>query len=271
MMLPRSLASAAALLASTALFPHVAAQVTTDCNPMNVTCPPDPALGMDISFNFTTKPKSTMWEETVRGTTFADGSAHFTINKQGDCPTLRSKFYIFFGRTEIWMKTSPGIGVISSVMFLSDNLDEIDWEFMGGNNTYATTNYFGKGEPDFRNGGHHEVAGLQDVYHNYTSIWTKDFLDFYIDGGLVRRLLPQDADNGRLYPQTPMRLSIGIWAGGDPSLPEGTREWAGGTTDYTKGPYTMSVRSVQMTDYGSGKEYVFGDKSGSWQSIKMVE
>lgn len=269
-MLPRSLAATAALLAST-LFQHVAAQVTTDCNPMNVTCPPDPALGMDISFNFTTKPKSTMWEETVRGTTFADGSAHFTINKQGDCPTLRSKFYMFFGRTEIWMKTAPGIGVISSVMFLSDNLDEIDWEFMGGNNTWATTNYFGKGEPDFRNGGNHPVAALQDIYHNYTSVWTKDFLDFYIDGGLVRRLLPQDADNGRLYPQTPMRLSIGIWAGGDPSLPEGTREWAGGTTDYSKGPYTMSVRSVQMTDFGSGKEYVFGDKSGSWQSIQMVE
>lgn len=32
----------------------------------------------------------------------------------------------------------------------------------------------------------------------------------------------------------------------------------------------MMVRSIKVQDYSSGKEYVYGDKSGSWQSIIAV-
>ncbi|KAK3372617.1 concanavalin A-like lectin/glucanase domain-containing protein [Podospora didyma] len=274
MLPPRSfLSSAVALLASSSLLQNVAAQVTTDCFPMNKTCPPDPALSMAFNFNFNQTPKTGTWDTTVGPVKYdAATGAAFTINKQGDSPTIRSKFYFFWGRTEIWMKAAHGTGVISSIMFLSDNLDEIDWEFFGGNQTDAQSNYFGKGEPDFHNAGHHPVpAGVQNDYHNYTTMWTKDALDFYIDGQKVRTLLPKDANNTRNYPQTPMRLSIGIWAGGDPSLPQGTRDWAGGTTDYKKGPFTMYVKSVNIEDFSSGKEYVYSDRSGSWQSIKVVQ
>lgn len=53
-----------------------------------------------------------------------------------------------------------------------------------------------------------------------------------MDGELVRtqEYLPPGQ-----YPQTPSFLKFGIWAGGDPTLPKGTREWAGGNTDYSKG------------------------------------
>ncbi|KAK1758011.1 concanavalin A-like lectin/glucanase [Echria macrotheca] len=262
--------STAALLAAAALFQNAAAQVTTDCFPMNKTCPADPALGMDVGFNFNQTPKAGTWDTTVGPVTYSNDGAAFTIKKQGDSPTLRTKFYFFWGRTEIWMKASPGVGVISSVMFLSDNLDEIDWEFKGGNTSSVFSNYFGKGEPDFHNGAEHKVPGAMDDYHNYTTMWTQDALDFYIDGSKVRTLLPKDANNSYYYPQTPMRLSLGIWAGGDPTLPPGTREWAGGDTDYSKGPFSMFVKSVSIHDFSSGKEYVYGDKTGSWQSIKVV-
>jgi beta-glucanase (GH16 family) len=250
------------------------AQVTTDCNPMNKTCPADPAFGLDHHFNFNSTPSSKLWETTAGSVTYsADKGAAFTINKQGDSPTIRSKFYFFFGRTEILMKCATGTGVISSMMWLSDVLDEVDWEFFGTNATFAQTNYFGKGEPDFRNGGYYPVTGksVHDDYHNYTTVWTSSSLQWYIDGRLVRTLLPKDAENGYKYPQTPMRLSLGIWAGGDPRMPNGTREWAGGDTDYSKGPFTMYVKSAQVTDYSTGKEYVYGDKTGSFQSIKVVE
>jgi len=125
--------------------------------------------------------------------------------------------------------------------------------------------------PDFRNGLEHKVpGGAMNDYHNYTIMWTKDALDFYIDTAKVRTLLPKDANNTKYYPQTPMRLSIGIWAGGDPSLPEGTREWAGGTTDYGKGPFSMFVKSASVHDFSTGKEYLYSDRTGSWQSIKVV-
>lgn len=272
-MLPRSLFSATALLASTALFQNAAAQVTTDCFPMNQTCPPNPALGMDIGFNFNQTPKAGTWDTVVNPMVYdKDQGAIFTIKKQGDCPTIRTKFYFFWGRAEIWMKASHGTGIISSVMLLSDNLDEIDWEFKGNDPEHVHTNYFGKGEPDFRNGAEHKVpGGATNDYHNYTLMWTKDVLEWHIDGQKVRSLLPKDANNTKFYPQTPMRLSLGIWAGGDPSLPPGTREWAGGDTDYSQGPYSMFVKSASVHDFSTGKEYVYGDRSGSWESIQIVE
>lgn len=251
----------------------IAAQVSTDCNPMEAdNCPPDPAFGADHLFVFNNTPSSELWEVTA-GTVRYDPrtGASFTINKQGDSPTLRTKFYFFFGRTELWLKAAPGTGIISSMMWLSDNLDEVDWEFLGSNKSFASTNYFGKGREDFANGGWHSMSGMQDTYHNYTTVWTKDQINWFIDGGLVRTLKASEANDTNNYPQTPMRMSVGIWAGGDPSLPEGTRKWAGGDTNYGAGPYTMYLQQARITDFSSGKEYTFGDKSGSWQSIKITE
>jgi hypothetical protein len=267
---------AVALLAWSALVGHAAAQVTTDCFPMNKTCPADPAFGMEMTFNFNQSQNYQIWETKTNGGTITydpQTGAAFKISKLGDSPTLRSKFYFFWGRTEVIMKTAKGTGIISSVMLLSDNLDEIDWEFFGGNNSVAQTNYYGKGViPDVTNGRYHTTSfGVSDDYHNYTSVWTKDYLQYYIDGNLVRTLLPKDANNTYYYPQTPMRLSIGIWAGGDPRLPKGTREWAGGDTDYNQGPFQMWVKSAHVKDDSTGKEYQYSDKSGSWQSIKIVE
>ncbi|KAK4124779.1 glycoside hydrolase family 16 protein [Parathielavia appendiculata] len=265
---------AAALLAWSAFVGTAVAQVHTDCFPMNTTCPPDPGFGMAYSFNFNMTPNVNAWKTKVGPVTYhPDTGASFKITKMGDSPTIETKFYYFWGRTEVIMKAAKGTGVISSIMLLSDNLDEIDWEFFGGNKTIAQSNYFGKGHiPDIPNAEYHEVPGnVQDDYHNYTTIWTKDFLDFYIDGAKVRRLLPADANNTYYYPQTPMRLSIGIWAGGDPRLPKGTREWAGGDTDYNQGPFEMLVKSAHVEDFSNGKEYEYTDRSGSWQSIKVTE
>jgi hypothetical protein len=256
------------------LFAHSAtAQVTTDCQPLNTTnCPADPAFGTDHMFVFNSTPSADFWVPTAGSVSYSnENGAQFTINKQGDSPTIRSSFYIFFGRTEMMIKAASGTGVISSVMFLSDDLDEIDLEFMGGNQSYVETNYFGKGRQDFNNAIYYPVnGGISNDFHNYTTVWTNESLIYYIDGTKVRTLLPKDANSTFNYPQTPVRISLGIWAGGDPSLPEGTREWAGGTTDYTKGPFNMYVKSARVTDYSTGKEYSYGDHSGTWESIKIA-
>ncbi|RYP36514.1 hypothetical protein DL767_003337 [Monosporascus sp. MG133] len=264
--------SAVGLLPS--FLPLVAAQLFTDCNPLHETCPPDPALGTTHTFHFsgTAIPDNT-WTTTAGRVEFdPEKGATFTIRQKGESPTLISNFYFFWGKTEVILKASPGQGIVSSIVWMSDLLDEVDWEFLGGQPLNASTNYFGKGEPDFRNAGYHLVeGGVQDDYHNYTSVWTKDQLDWYIDGNLVRTLLAKDANNTRNYPQTPMKLSLGIWAGGDPDLPQGTIDWAGGLTDFSKGPYSMYVKSAHVEDYSTGKEYIYTDHSGSWESIKIVE
>jgi len=260
-------------LAASAVFTLVSAQVTTDCNPMEKDCPPKPAFGLDYTFNFNSSPPADTFTASAGKVTYdPELGAVFTIDKQGISPTLTTNFYFFWGRTELLLKVAPGQGIISSMMWLSDTLDEVDWEFFGTNATAAQSNYFGKGEQDFHNAEYFEANGdVHDDFHNYTTIWTKDKLEWWLDGNLVRTLLPKDAKGGRNFPQTPMKLSMGIWAAGDPSMPKGTREWAGGDTDFGKAPFTMCVKSVRVEDGTKGvKEYSYGDRTGSWQSIKTV-
>ncbi|KAH7316852.1 concanavalin A-like lectin/glucanase domain-containing protein [Stachybotrys elegans] len=265
-------AAAAALL----LLPGLAqAQVAqfVDCNPMNKTnCPPVPAFGTDHDFIFNRSADPDLWETLAGRVQYdAETGGRFQITRQGESTTIMSKFYFFWGRTEIWLKTAPGTGIISSVMLLSDTLDEVDWEVLGSNSTHASTNYFGKGVEDFTHGKYHPMTGMHDDYHNYTIVWTEERMDWYIDGANIRTLLPADAEDGKAYPQTPMRISLGIWAGGDPSLPEGTREWAGGTTNYDEGPFYMYVKSIHVSDYTKAKEYAFKDQSGSADSVEVIQ
>ncbi|KAF5005765.1 hypothetical protein FDECE_7807 [Fusarium decemcellulare] len=262
------------ILPAAAVFGLAAAQTTSECNPLNETdCDPNPAFGTTHFWNFNSTPSTDLWETIVGDVPYdAEKGATFTVDKQGDSPTIRTKFYFFFGRTEMMLKAAPGKGIISSMMWLSDDLDEVDWELLGANDTHASTNYYGKGVEDFTQAGWHYMKdGMQEDYHNYTTTWTKDQLNWYVDGEVVRTLNAKDAKGGEAYPQTPMRLSIGIWAAGDPTMPEGTREWAGGDTEYDKGPYSMYVKSVLVQDASTGKEYVYGDQSGSWESIEITK
>lgn len=208
----------------------VFSQTFTNCNPMNKTCPADPALGIDYTFNFTSAPKEGSFNTTAGSIVYGTNGAEFTISEKGQSPTIQSNFYIFFGRVETIMKAASGTGIVSSVVLESDDLDEVDWEFIGGNNTVAETNYFGKGNTTLYDRAiWYPVTETNTTFHNYTTVWTAERLDWYIDGVLTRTLLQPDADdNGYNYPQTPMYLKIGIWAGGDPTEnSNGTVEWAG--------------------------------------------
>lgn len=86
----------------------------------------------------------------------------------------------------------------------------------------------------------------------------------------MRTLKYADAVDGTNYPQTPMRIRIGIWAGGDPDNSEGTIEWAGGETDYTAAPFTMYVESVDIINYNPASAYKYTDKTGAYTSVKAT-
>ncbi|KAK5636904.1 hypothetical protein RRF57_012616 [Xylaria bambusicola] len=220
-----------------------------------------------------TPPEDTFTSEAVEITYDETEGAVFTIAKQGQSTTLASNFYFFFGRTEVLMKAARGQGIISSIVWGSDTLDEVDWEFKGGNETWAFSNYFGKGNTNVTGtGGDHKVEGSIYDLHNYTTVWTQDRLEWHLDGALIRTQLAKDANNTHNFPQTPMTLRLGSWVGGDSKTQApGTIEWAGGETDFSQGPFTMYVKSARVEDFSSGKEYTYTDKSGSWQSIKITE
>lgn len=168
------------------------------------------------------------------------------------------------------MRASLGTGIVSSGILQSSDLDEIDWEWLGGDSKQVQTNYFGKGNTtSYDRAIWHAVADPQTVTRNYTILWTSSATTWYIDGTLIRTLAYADALSGKNYPQTPMNVRIGSWAGGDPANDEGTISWSGGETNYDDGPFTMYLEKVEVENFNPGKSYTYSDMSGSYESIEI--
>ncbi|KAK7223494.1 hypothetical protein V2G26_011497 [Clonostachys chloroleuca] len=258
----------------------VSAQTFTDCNPLDKTCPAEAAFGKDSGICdfkseckiFTSLPGTSVSYE-------GDG-ARFRISKEGEGPTLATQKRIFFGRVDVELKSAPGIGIVTSVVLESADLDEVDWEWLGADDYHVQSNYFGKGDTTtYDRVALHNVATPSKTFHTYTIEATSKFIAWSIDGTEVRRLLPDQAKGGSRFPQTPFEVKIGTWVAGGKDSPEGTVEWAGGRTDFSKGPFDAYYKSISIIDYAGGdaptkdsiKEYVYGDKTGSWESIKVVK
>lgn len=261
------------------------AQTYTNCNPrfssksftkcvINslpnnlIACPADTALGKSINIDFT---QGSVDSFTASGNpTYDSSGAHFTVSKSGDSPTLTSLFYIMFGKVSITMKAAPGAGIVSTLVLQSDDLDEIDIEWLGADNAEVQTNYFGKGDTStYDRGAFNPAANNQGQFITYTIEWTSEHVIWSVGGTVVRVLTPATADINQ-YPQTPMQIKFGAWSGGDPSNAPGTISWARGPTDYSKGPFTMTVQSIAISDYSTGTSYKYSGSSGNWQDIVAV-
>jgi beta-glucanase (GH16 family) len=258
--------------AASALVAFASAQTFTECNPTEKECPNDPAMAATFDTDFKAGAESVKgWKQTAGSLTYSGEGAQFTINKKGEAPTIQSEGYLHFGYVEVKAKAAKGQGIISSIVLQSEDLDEVDWEFLGTVSNTVQMNYFGKGNTTtYDRMTEAPVADVQDQMHTYALDWTAERIVFLIDGVAVRTLAYADANGGKNYPQTPSTVRIGIWAGGDPDNQPGVIEWAGGKTDYSKAPFTMTVESVKVKNYSPGKEYKWTDKSGSWQSIEVI-
>ncbi|KAJ5301712.1 hypothetical protein N7508_006575 [Penicillium antarcticum] len=248
-----------------------AAQTTTSCNPLKKTCSADTGLNKyRLNTDFTSGSMG-RWNTTAGTVTTTDLGAKFTVSEQGDAPTIESEFYIFFGHIDVKMRAANGTGIISTWILESDDLDEIDWEQISTYSTEIQTDYFGKGNTtSYDRGTTVTVTTPEETFHTYSIDWTSERIEWLLDGEVVRTLEYSDALNGKNYPQTPMRIRIGIWAGGDPDNSEGTIEWAGGETDYTEGPFSMYVESVDIINYNPAQAYKYTDKTGAYTSIKAT-
>ncbi|EMC99972.1 glycoside hydrolase family 16 protein [Baudoinia panamericana UAMH 10762] len=249
------------------------AQTSTLCDPLNSTCPPDSALGTTYDETFTAQTvelNPNLWNVTAGSDLihFTNNGAELAISQSGQSVTAQSTFYIFWGQVEIIMQAASGTGIISTFDLLSDDLDEIDMEIMGGNTSWVESNWYGWGDQTQYNSEYLECDGPQQKMHNYTIVWSQEQIQWIVDGN-VSRIVPYAAPHQ--YPQTPSILKFGIWAGGDATEPEGTIQWAGGKTDWSKGPFTMTVQSIKITDGSTNtSSYAYGDRSGSYNSIQAV-
>lgn len=174
-----------------------------------------------------------------------------------------------FGKVDFTFKSAPGTGMVSSAILISDDLDEIDWELLGADSSQAQSNYFSKGVTGaYNRGGFSSIPTSQSDFNTYSIDWNAEQIVWSINGDPVRTLTY--ANSGGQYPQTPMQVKVGAWAGGDSSNAQGTIAWAGGAIDYSAGPYSMVVQSINVQDYSTGSEYKYEGSSGSWQDITAV-
>ncbi|KAK6064210.1 glycosyl hydrolase family 16 [Seiridium cupressi] len=231
------------------------------CYGRNASCAPNPGLNQYDYFIDFGHPPSDLKEDwsvsnyaNVTYNTAANLGAEFRFRKRYDAPQLFTNFYIFFGRVDVIMMAAPGTAMISSAVLMSDGFDEIDWE-MSGNDFNLTqqfpygvvqNNYFSKGITGSYDRGQFVYCSHPHVmFHTYSFDWTPEKLDWLIDNRVVRTFKASDADNNEhQYPQTPSKLQLGIWSGGDPDQNQGTINWAGGITDFPC-QQLVDLKSVQ--------------------------
>ncbi|KAI4099237.1 MAG: hypothetical protein L6R37_006039 [Teloschistes peruensis] len=264
-----------ALAAAIALTGQTNAQVTTSCDPTKGICPNDKGLAApNYAIDFTSvKTLPSEWTlADSENITLGPQGAEFAFEKRYDSPTMWTDFKFFFGRIEFVVKAAAGTGIVSSMVLLSGDLDEIDWEFLGGVTSTIQTNYFGKGYTGtYNRSTTPAVTSPQTTFHTYAIDWSPTALVWSIDGAAVRILKAADADgNGSQYPQTPMKVSLSLWDAGDPDA--ATQGWGGGVTPIPPPePYVMYVKSVKIWNTNPAQQYKYTDQSGSYNSIKLIQ
>ncbi|ODA82277.1 hypothetical protein RJ55_00784 [Drechmeria coniospora] len=275
-MFNKAFSAAAVALAASSV---VSAQTFSTCNPMKESCPADPAFCAKVDCDLR-KGDCEMFKP-LKGTTVdhTDKGAVFSIEKDLQGPTLRTPKYIFYGRVDVEVQAAKGQGIVTSVVLQSDDLDEIDWEWVGTNSTNVLSNYFSKGNTSiYDRGKDHPVDDALGRFHTYSIEWTPDALVWLIDNVEVRRLNNVGLFGSSAFPQSPMQLRIGTWVGGGKDTAPDTVKWAGGYTNFDDGPFLGYYKKVTVVDYagtgkpcqGGVKEYVYSDRSGQSKSINVV-
>lgn len=90
-------------------------------------CPNDPALGGNYEHTYGGEAPGFTSTGSGDMISYQSDGAHFRVEKTNDAPTITSNFYIMWGKLNVVLRAAPGAGIISSMVLLSDVLDEIDW------------------------------------------------------------------------------------------------------------------------------------------------
>jgi beta-glucanase (GH16 family) len=146
---------------------------------------------------------------------------------------------VHYGTIESNMKISHGSNIVSAFILMADNGDEIDFEFVGKDQTVVQTNYFYKGIPIYdKNAKFYDTfKNLSNSYNNYTIVWTPDYYTWKFNDITLRTLYKTNTTN---FPDSPSKIQIGIWKAQN-------SKWAGNGVDWSKQPFNISVKSLRYT------------------------
>ena len=170
-----------------------------------------------------------------------DSEIYLTMPKKTAGSLLTTTHTILYGRIAVKLKTARSRGVVTSIVLFSSVHDEIDFEFLGGDLLNAQTNYYHQGELIHTRMKLARVSSdTYENYHIYEIDWNENRIIWLIDGTPFRTLTKEETwdsvKNIYKYPQTPMKLHIAVWPGGDAQNHPGTVAWAGGLIDWENAP-----------------------------------
>ncbi|UZJ56978.1 hypothetical protein CBS101457_006298 [Exobasidium rhododendri] len=182
---------------------------------------------------------------------------------------LSTTDYILYGNIELVARHNALQGLVFTMITMSDIKDEIDWEFTTSDGSDAFTNYFSQGLTVKGSSATIKGASSFDVsdWHTYGLNWQADSLQWSIDGKVVKTI--KSASVGTQYPNSPSRVQISTWAGGNATNPAGTVAWAGGAIDWTsanytsQGYYSAEIKSFAVTCGSQNVTGVSSTGSGS--------
>ncbi|KAK9383981.1 concanavalin A-like lectin/glucanase domain-containing protein, partial [Kockiozyma suomiensis] len=178
---------------------------------------------------------------------YSSSGMKISITGMDDAPTLGSDFSIFYGSVQVLVQAAPGRGIVSAVVLLSDDGDEIDLEWIGGDPSHVQSNYFSRGDTSTWDRGQiHSANAVTTSFHTYTIDWKSSQITWSVDGSVVRTL---SAEKAQGFPSSPSQLKVGSWVAGNPSNPEGTIGWAGGLADMSQAPFDFFVKGIYVQDY----------------------
>ncbi len=143
--------------------------------------------------------------------------------------------YMLYGSVTATIRHDARAGLVAAFIFMSDVMDEIDWEFTTADPQDAQTNIFALGHDPNALSVNQTGSWSVNQFHTFGVNWQPDSITWSIDGNNVRTLTRQQA-NGN-FPQTPARVQLSVWAGGNVTNPEGVIAWAGGEIDWNSPTY----------------------------------
>lgn len=179
--------------------------------------------------------------------------------KDSSGTVLSSTRYVWYGKISARMKTSHRSGVVSAFILFSNVEDEVDNEWVGSDLNNVQTNYYFEGTLNYTHSRNSSANQTFSSFHTYEIDWREDKLMWLVDGKVGRTLYKNNTYNHTTkrydYPQTPSRVQISLWPGGNSTNTNGTIAWAGGKIDWdasdlkNPGYYYMTLNEVNISCY----------------------
>ena len=164
-----------------------------------------------------------------------DGNLVITAVKKGDTYfsgkiNSKDRVEVMYGEIEVRAKLAEGKGLWPAVWMLGCDINEVGWPASG---EIDIMEYVGK-EPQKVFTSLHTPASygktvntrkisIEDIekgFHIYKAVWTKEFIEFFIDGNSVYKFVPEKYDDDHYPYRKPFYFLINMAVGGNFGGPE---------------------------------------------------